>query len=133
MSDQRGSITVWAAASLLGFIVAIGLGVDFAGHAGKQAEARAIAAQAARSAGQQVVLDDGRLVLDPSLSRRAALGYVSAAGMSGRMTFTSATSVRVTVSGNYDTMFLGIIGISNIAVEAEGAANLTSAVDGTQR
>lgn len=131
--DQRGSITVWAAASLLGFIVAIGLGVDLAGHAGKQAEARAIAAQAARSAGQQVVLDDGRLVLEPTRSRRAALSYVSAAWLSGTMTLTSNTAVHVTVTGRYDTMFLGIIGIATIPVEAEGAADLTSAIDGDQR
>ena len=30
--NERGAITVWVTAALLGFIVAIGLGVDFAGR-----------------------------------------------------------------------------------------------------
>ncbi|MDO5067143.1 MAG: pilus assembly protein [Propionibacteriaceae bacterium] len=131
--DQRGSITVWAAASLIGFIVAVGLGVDFAGHAGKQAEARAVAAQAARSAGQQVVLGQGRLTLDAPRAHRAASNYLAAAGMSGTMRVTSPTSVTVTATSRYDTMFLGIIGITSIPVEAEAAADLTSAIDGRPR
>lgn len=132
-TDQRGSITVWAAATLLGFIVAVGLGVDFAGQAGRQAEARAVAGQAARSAGQQVIHRDGRIVLDPVRSRRAALSQVSAAGLSGTFSHSSPTSVEVTVTGSYTTTFLGIIGISSIPVKASAAADLTSAVDGSQR
>ena len=40
--DERGlAISVWASVSLPAFIIAVGLGVDFAGHATAEQEARA--------------------------------------------------------------------------------------------
>ena len=40
---ERGAITVWTAVVLIGFIVIIGIGVDFSGHA--RATQEAVASQ----------------------------------------------------------------------------------------
>lgn len=131
--DERGAIAVWTAVSLLGFIVAVGLGVDLAGHAGRAAEARAIAAQAARAGGQQVRIDSGRMTLDPVAARRAAIAYASATGLTASADITSGTTIRVEVEGRYETSFLGIIGITDLPVSARAEADLHSVVDGQQR
>ena len=53
MRDERGvSLSVWTAVAMPAFIVAVGLGVDFSGHAAAEQEAREVrqAAAAAQAA-----------------------------------------------------------------------------------
>ena len=67
MRDERGvSLSVWTAVAMPAFIVAVGLGVDFSGHAAAEQEARAIAGQAARAATHEVVLTEAGVSLDPA-------------------------------------------------------------------
>ena len=45
MRDERGvSLSVWTAVAMPAFIVAVGLGVDFSGHAAAEQEARILPA-----------------------------------------------------------------------------------------
>ncbi|GAA4891417.1 hypothetical protein GCM10025789_05360 [Tessaracoccus lubricantis] len=122
-SNERGlSLSVWTAVALPAFIVTIGLGVDFAGHAAAEQEAREIAAQAARAAVHQVTLTDAGPMLDVGAGRRVALRYAEAAGYSADVRLTQATGATVTVRGTHPTAFLGLIGIRGIPVEGEGTA-----------
>ena len=67
---ERGAITVWTAVVLIGFIVIIGIGVDFSGHARATQEARGIAAEAARAGQQHLGLTDGRLSPEPDVAKK---------------------------------------------------------------
>ncbi|MCG6567813.1 hypothetical protein [Tessaracoccus sp. ZS01] len=121
--NERGlSLSVWTAVALPAFIVTVGLGVDFAGHAAAEQEAREIAAQAARAATHQVSLTDAGVRLDIAAGKRAALGFAQAAGYTADVLLTQASGAQVTVRGTYDTVFLGLIGIHGIAVEGGGTA-----------
>ena len=57
---ERGMVSVWVSVALVAFIVTIGIGIDFAGHAGAAQHARAVADAAARAGGQHLTLDSGR-------------------------------------------------------------------------
>ena len=123
--NERGAITVWVTAALLGFIVAIGLGVDFAGHARAQQEARGVAAEAARAGGQHLSFTDGRLAPDTGSAVRAAQDYVAASRFSGSVRIHDG-EIEVTVTGQYSCVFLGIIGVRTLPVEGVGTAEVTT-------
>lgn len=132
MRDQRGAVAVWTAMSLVGFIVALGIGVDFAGHAAATQDARAVAAEAARAAGQQVELSGTRASIDVPLAVRAAQDYVAASHYEGAVSV-DGSDVRVEVSGRYECQFLGIIGIDQLAVTAQATAESVTVVNGRVR
>ena len=52
--DERGSITIWLAIASFAMMVLVGLAVDLGGQVHAQQRAHDIAAQAARTGGQQV-------------------------------------------------------------------------------
>lgn len=121
--DERGlSLSVWAAVAMPAFIVTIGLGVDFAGHAAAEQEAREVAAQAARAATHQLVLTQEGPTLDVGAGRSAAQRFAEASGYTADVHLTEQTGAWVTVRGAYRTTFLGMIGIHSMAVEGEGSA-----------
>ena len=73
--DQRGlALSVWTSVSLPAFILMVGLGVDFAGHAAAEQEARAVASQAARAATHELRITPDGATLDvaPPSGRRSA-------------------------------------------------------------
>ena len=51
---ERGSISIWLATTGFAMIVLVGLAVDLGGQVHAQQHARAVAAQAARTGGQQL-------------------------------------------------------------------------------
>lgn len=120
--DERGvSLSVWTAVAMPALIIAVGLGVDFSGHAAAEQEAREIAAQAARAATHQVVLTQDGPTLDVAAGRRAAQRFAEAAGYSADVQLTQS-GAQVSVRGSYATIFLGLIGIHSMSVEGDGAA-----------
>ncbi|MDO5678237.1 MAG: pilus assembly protein [Propionibacteriaceae bacterium] len=128
--DERGlSLSVWTAVAMPAFIVAVGLGVDFSGHAAAEQEAREVAAQAARAAAHQVVLTADGPKLDVAAGKSAAHSYAAAAGYTAEVHLTEATGARVTVHGTYDTLFLGIIGVHSMQAEGEGVARGVSVTE----
>lgn len=123
---ERGAITVWTAVVLIGFIVIIGIGVDFSGHARATQEARGIAAEAARAGQQHLGLTDGRLSPEPDVAKKAAENYVAASRFRGTAQMIGDTVIEVKVTGEYTCMFLNIIGIRTLPVRAEGTSKLHS-------
>ena len=123
---ERGAITVWTAVVLIGFIVIIGIGVDFSGHARATQEARGIAAEAARAGNQPLRMIDGRLSPEPDVAKKAAENYVAASRFRGTAQMIGGTVIEVKVTGEYTCMFLNIIGIRTLPVRAEGTSELHS-------
>jgi len=121
---ERGAITVWTAVVLIGFIVIIGIGVDFSGHARATQEARGIAAEAARAGQQHLGLTDGRLSPEPDVAKKAAENYVAASRFHGTARVIGNNIVEVEVTGEYTCVFLNIIGITTLPVRAKGTSKL---------
>lgn len=104
------------------FIIAVGIGVDFSGHAAAEQEAREVAAQAARAAFSEVSLTTDGPQLDVGAGKRAARDFAEASGYTVDVALTQATGAQVSVHGSYETSFLGVIGIHSISVNAMGTA-----------
>lgn len=131
--DQRGlALSVWASVSLPACIIAVGLGVDFAGHATAEQEARAVAAQAARAATHELRVTPDGATLDVAAAKREAVSFAAAAGYSAAARIEGGNRAHVTVTGSYETLFLGIIGVNSIGIEVEGSARAVTTLDGAE-
>ena len=131
--DQRGlSLSVWASVAMPAFIVVVGLGVDFSGHASAQQEARSIATEAARAATHEMVISDGGPRLDAGAARRAGQAFAAAAGYPASVEIIGGTTARVRITGSHPTLFLGLIGIRAIDFEVSSSATAVSVLDGEQ-
>lgn len=134
---ERGSVAVFSVVLLLGLIAMVGLVVDGGGKVRALQQAEAVAAEAARGAGQavrdsSVYQAEGPVQVDPQQARAVALGHVQAAGMSGTATVTAdATRIRVSATTSYRPVFLGLVGIGTQTVTGDGEAELSRVLDGT--
>ena len=126
-------VSVWVAVALVAFIVIVGIGVDFAGHAAASQEARAVADEAARAGGQHLTLDSGRARPDVHDAIRAANAFIAGSPFRGTTTVRRGDTVTVTVSGRYETQFLSIIGISTLPLNETGSATVKSVIGGTEQ
>jgi Flp pilus assembly protein TadG len=126
-------VSVWVAVALVAFIVTIGIGVDFAGHAGAAQNARAVADEAARAGGQQLTLDSGRARPNVHAAISAANAYVAASPYTGSTSIRGGDTITVTATGTYDCLFLSIIGITTLRVEETGTAEVKSVLGGTEQ
>lgn len=130
--DERGMVSVWVSAALVAFIVCVGLGVDFAGHAAAEQQARAVAAEAARAGGQFLIIEPGtRPRPDVHMAVQAANHYTAASSYRAATTVEGNT-IHVQVTGTYQTEFLGIIGIGTLPIRVDGAATITPVIQGTE-
>lgn len=130
---ERGALAVWAALVIPAFLLLVGLGVDLAGHAAAQQDARAVAAEAARSGGQYLTITPGlRATPDAARAKRAAEAYVASSAYTGSASIEADGRIVVQVNGAYDTVFLGIIGVDQLPVEGTAAARSTSVLDGQE-
>ncbi|GAB3814249.1 hypothetical protein GCM10028820_09900 [Tessaracoccus terricola] len=131
--NERGSIAVWAATVIPAFVVIVGLGVDFAGHAAAEQAARAVAAEAARAGGQYLHAGPGsRPEPNTVMARQAATAYVEASDLAGTVSL-EAGIITVHVTGRYETLFLGIMGVNELPIHGQGAASVHTVVDGNER
>lgn len=134
---QRGSITVWMATFTLAILVMIGLAVDGGGKIRAQQRAQDIAAQAARTAGQQLqpdlAISGVSATLDTARARRAAQTYLNATGVTGTVTIRAGQEISVEVVDHYEPVFLGMIGIGQITVTASATSQLNRVLEGQRR
>lgn len=131
--DERGALAVWASIVLVAFVLVLGIGVDSAGHARAEQEARAVAAEAARAGGQHLLVSDGTAPGSSSFrAEAAARDYAAASNLTALVSVGSGT-ITVEVSGNHQTSFLGFIGINTLPVRATGSATVTHVVTGEVR
>ncbi|MEV0650112.1 hypothetical protein AB0I28_33120 [Phytomonospora sp. NPDC050363] len=131
LRDDTGRVSLFFAIVSFGLLTAGGLAVD--GPAGLRALARAdnIAAEAARTAGQQLdpakAIPGGPKVVDPEAATAAALNYIEAAGATGTVSVDPALNrLNVTVEITYDTIVLGLIGRPTITVTGSATAEIVT-------
>lgn len=128
--NERGAIAVWASVAFFAFMIAIGIGVDFSGHARAEQELRTVAREAARTGAQEarIVIDDAKL--DPTRATSAAQRYFHAAGYQGSATVMGGTTVEVRLRDTYSCKFLSIIGIHTLPTKGTGQAIMQPAYEG---
>lgn len=135
--DERGSVTTWLVLASLLMVTMIGITVDLGGQLHAKQRAHTVAAQAARTAAEQISADamtGAAPRLDAAEARAAAGAYLRAAGVTGTVTIGGGgTRVTVDVTDTYAPVFLGSIGVGPLTVTASSTAQLTRALDGSQR
>jgi len=133
---DRGSVTIWLALASFVMVVLVGVAVDLSGQVYAQQHARDIAAQAARTAGQQIDAAQGVRGVSAKTNTEqaiaAAKSYIAAAGLSGDASVTG-TTITVTVADTYETKFLSIIGLQSLRVTGTAQTRVVRVVDGVER
>jgi Flp pilus assembly protein TadG len=136
-ADELGSVTVWIALASLVMMVLVGLAVDLGGQVHAQQRAHDLAAQAARTGGEQVQAApaiQGRYArIDTAAARVAAQDYLDAAGVDGTVSVTGGDTIHVTVTEAYDPRFLPFLGITHLDVSGTASARLVRTLGGTEQ
>ena len=132
---EAGSVTVFVAITMVGLLVLVGLVADGGAKLRAVQRADAIAAEAARTAGQVIDLPTAVSSSDIRVDRQAAVtaanAYLTAAGASGTVTITpNGQSLQVTVTTSAPTVFLGLIGITTLTVTGHAQVDLVHGVTG---
>ena len=135
--DERGSISLWMVTSSFVMMVLVGLAVDLGGQVHAQQRARDLAAQAARTGGQQVqaapAIEGRYLNVDVSAARSAAEAYLSAAGIDGTVAINGGDTITVNVTDTYEPRFLALLGIDHLDVTGTATARLVRSLGGTEQ
>lgn len=135
---DKGSVTIWLALASFVMIVLVGVAVDLSGQVYAQQHARDIAAQAARTAGQQINASRGVRGIGAQTNTAqaiaAATSYIAAAGMEGDASITGGgTTITVRVVDTYETKFLSIIGLTSLRVTGSAETRVVRVVGGVER
>jgi hypothetical protein len=135
-AGEEGAISFFVVGCVIGFFALAGLTFDGGGRIHEGERADAVAREAARAACEQVDPDGvlaGHYRLRPDWARQAGAAYVSAAGMTGyTLSFPRPDLCRVTLTADYRTQLLGLIGISHLPVTGSGEAQFVYGVNGIQ-
>jgi Flp pilus assembly protein TadG len=135
--DERGSISLWMVTASFVMMVLVGLAVDLGGQVHAQQRAHDIAAEAARTGGEQVQAApaiEGRYVgVDTAAARIAAEQYLAAAGVTGTVRITGGDTITVEVTDTYTPDFLNFIGIGDLTVTSDASARLVRSLGGTEQ
>ena len=135
--SERGSITAAIAMSAVPMIILAGLAVDVAGQVHARQHAIDVAAQAARTGGQQLqvarAVHGNDVRIDTSRAVAAARAFLTASDVTGRVTIRGGATVVVTTEATYDTKFLGIVGISTLTATGSAESRTVRSVNGTER
>lgn len=130
---DRGAIgTLFVIGTAVCALLVLGLVVDGGGTMRAAAAADAVAAQAARIAGQQ--LADGQaqassnFILDQSAATQAGYDVLAAHGMTGSITV-DGDRVTVTTQDTYDTIVLSFINWETIQVDGTATVQVTPGID----
>ena len=102
-----------------------------------QQRARSLAAQAARTAGEEVAAAQAvrgqTPTVDVAAAKQAASAYLAQAGVTGSVGVRPGNVLEVTVTDSYTPMFLTSIGVRSLTVTGHSTARLVRAVQGTER
>lgn len=124
-SDEHGRVTAFVVVITTACLLFAGLVLDGGLALATKTQAIGHAQQAARAGAQELDLaayrTDGKPQLDPGAAQAAARRYLGAVGATGTVT-ANATTVRVHVDAQQHTQILGLIGLSQIPVSADGQA-----------
>ncbi|MGE3326403.1 MAG: TadE/TadG family type IV pilus assembly protein [Acidimicrobiia bacterium] len=135
--DERGSISIWMVTASFVMMVLVGLAVDLGGQVHAKQRAHNIAAEAARTGGEQVEpapAIEGRYVrVDTAAARTAAEQYLTASGVTGTVAVTGGDTIRVEVTDTYTPKFLSFIGIGDLTVTSDASARIVRSLGGTEQ
>ncbi len=135
--DERGVVTVWFASASFVMIILVGLAVDLSGQVHDQQRIRDVAAQAARTGGEQVqassAIQGNGVFADTLAAKRAALGYLAAARVDGSVRVVDGTFLVVRTTTTYRTKFLSLIGLTRLPVTGSATARLVRVAGGAER
>lgn len=135
--DERGSISIWMVTASFVMMVLVGLAVDLGGQVHAKERAHDIAAEAARTAGEQVqaapAIEGQYVAVDTAAAEKAAQEYLAAVGVTGTVTITGDDTITVRVTSVYTPTFLSVVGIGNLTVTGTASARLIRSLGGTQR
>lgn len=130
LGDERGSISVLAAALVPGLLLIIGLAVDGGAKVQAIEHADAIAEEAARAGGQaldQAAALRGQVRVDPPAAVAAAQTYLHHTGVAGTVTVVDGHTLTVDTTVEQPTVFLDLIGVRTFTVHGHGTAELVLA------
>lgn len=134
---ERGSISIWLVTSSFVMMMLVGLAVDLGGQVHAKQRAHNLAAQAARTGGEEVqaapAMRGDFLAVDTAAARNAAKDYLAAAGVTGTVTITGGDSITVNVTDTYNPRFLTIIGVGGLTVTGEASARLIRSLNGSEQ
>ncbi|WP_338595490.1 pilus assembly protein TadG-related protein [Saccharopolyspora sp. SCSIO 74807] len=123
--DEHGRVTAFVVVITTACLLFAGLVLDGGLALAAKTQAIGHAQQAARAGAQELDLvayrAGGQPQLAPEAARAAARRYLGAVGAMGTVT-ADASTVRVHVDAQQRTQILGLIGLSEIPVSAEGQA-----------
>ena len=135
--DERGSISIWMVTASFVMMMLVGLAVDLGGQVHAKQRAHNIAAEAARTGGEQIEAApaiEGRYVsVDITAARTAAEQYLAAAGVDGTVTVTGGDTIHVAVTDTYAPTFLSFIGIGDLTVTSDASARIVRSLGGTEQ
>lgn len=126
---DRGSVTMFLSVAVLGLLVMAGLAVDGGAKVRAAQRADRVAAEAARAAGQAVdrasVLSGSAIRVDARAALAAAQAYLNEAEVTGRAEVSGdGRSIEVHTQATEHTVFLGLIGVSELHVNGRATAAL---------
>ena len=135
--DERGSITIWLAVSSFVMMILVGLAVDLSGQVHAKQRAHNIAAEAARTGGEQVqaapAIQGQYVAIEAVAARNAAEDYLAAAGVTGTVTVIGGDTITVAVTDTYTPKFLSVIGIGDLTVTSQASARLVRSIGGSEQ
>lgn len=138
LRDERGAaVTVWTVMIMAALTLIIGLAVDLSGQVNKSRLASDVAAQAARTAGQQLDADTytstgGDVEVAAARAKAAAIAYAKASGMNATAHIESGTDLVVDVTTDYEPVFLSAFGIDTQHVSATARVRVVKALEGKE-
>jgi Flp pilus assembly protein TadG len=139
-TSEAGAISTWVAMTTVAMLLFVGIAVDFGGQIAALQNVRDVAAQAARTGGQQVDLAQATrgeaVAVDATAAQAAARAYLAAADVDGTVTVDVIDGDRrlvVSVEDTYATKVLTIIGVSSLPVTGTAEARLARVVGGVEQ
>jgi hypothetical protein len=126
---DEGRIALLVVVLTFAVLAMIGLSVDGGGKLRALQRADRLAVEAARAAGQAIAapqaIQGGEKVVDPPAAVAAAENYLAATGVTGTVAVSDdRRRVTVTVTVTYNTVFLGLIGITTLTATRQATAVL---------
>jgi len=138
LRDERGAaVTVWTIMVMAALTLIVGLAVDLSGQVNRMRLASDVAAQAARTAGQQLDADTytatgGDVEVAAARAKTAAINYAKASGMNATAQIESGTDLVVDVTTDYEPVFLSALGIGTQHVTATARVRVVKALEGKE-
>ncbi|RIQ20155.1 pilus assembly protein TadG-related protein [Jiangella rhizosphaerae] len=127
LNDQTGSFTLIFAVVTIALLAMAGLVYDGRRQLTAQQRADAVAAEAARAAGQEI--DGSTLIGSPGLDRARAVAaareHLAAAGLSGTVTVDGGTIV-VRTDATEPAAILPLIGITTLEASGEASVEIVT-------